>query len=310
MTVKNIKYSQTKPFDGLIETPLKNEQGTMKWILLGTGNQLSGHSRTKAANILLAGDKVFLIDCGTGVIQKIIMAGIQHTQISHLFFTHQHVDHNSGFIDFYSSGIFSREVAKRREPLNIYGPTNTKEVIGKMRESLDQDLRTRRSFNEHSNKIIYKELNDGLMYDDNGLKVEVFTVDHGDFKPAVGYRFSFNNKVIVFSGDTKPCENIKKYSKDADILIHGSYSTKWNGRVEEIYGNSDTGRGFKGAEYKHTSTLEAARLAEDSNIKHLVLTHHIPSITPETSLEKSYIEGMSDIYSGKITMGRDLMMIW
>jgi ribonuclease Z len=39
------------------------------------------------------------------------------------------------------------------------------------------------------------------------------------------------------------------------------------------------------------------------------LTHHIPSITPEPSLEKSYIEGMSEIYSGKITMGRDLMMI-
>ncbi|MFC2159681.1 MBL fold metallo-hydrolase [Actinomycetota bacterium] len=309
MKVENIKYTQTKPFDGLIENPLKNGPESMKWILLGTGNQLSGHSRTKAANVLLAGEKIFLIDCGTGVIQRLIMAGIQHAQISHLFFTHQHVDHNGGFIDFYSSGIFSREVAKRLEPLNIYGPTNTKEIIRKMRESLDQDLRTRRSFDEDSNKIIYKESNDGLIYNDNGLKVEVFTVDHGDFKPAVGYRFSFNNKVIVFSGDTAPCENIKKYSKDADILIHESYNIQWNDRVEEIYGNSDTGRGFKGAEYKHTSTLEAAKIAENAGVRHLVLTHHIPSITPESSFEKSYIEGMSEIYSGKITMGRDLMMI-
>jgi ribonuclease Z len=309
MSITNLNHSQSTPFDGLIVNPLKNDSGSMKWILLGTGNQLSGYSRTKAANALLVGDKIFLIDCGTGVIRKLIMAGIQHTQISHLFFTHQHVDHNGGFIDFYSSGIFSREVPKRLEPLNIYGPTNTKEIISKMRQSLDNDLNTRRSFDADSNKIIYNELDDGLIYDDDGLKVDVFTVDHGDFKPAVGYRFSYNNKVIVCSGDTTPCENISKFSKDADILIHGSYSTKWNDRVSEIYANSETGRGFKGAEYKHTSTLKVAKLAEDSNVKHLVLTHHMPSIAPVPIFEKSYIEGMSEIYSGKITMGRDLMMI-
>jgi len=310
MEIKNIKHSQSKPFDGLIQNPLKNDPGSMKWILLGTGNPLSGYSRTKAANVLLAGDKIFLIDCGNGVLNRLIMAGIQHTQISHLFFTHHHADHNGGFIDFFSSGIFSREVPKRQRPLNVYGPTNTKEVIGKMRDSLNTDFKTRRSFDKDSNRIIYHELDDGPIYDEDELKVEVFSVDHGDFKPAVGYRFSFNNKVIVCSGDTAPCENILKFSKDADILIHEAYNTKWNDRVEEIYGNSDTGRGFKGAEYKHTSTFEAAKLAEDSNVKHLALTHHIPSMAPDPSLEKSYIEGMSNIYSGKITMGRDLMMIW
>jgi ribonuclease Z len=310
MKIKNLQHSQSKPFDGLIQNPFKNDPGSMKWILLGTGNPLSGYARSKAASVLLAGDKVFLIDCGAGVLNKLIMAGIQHTQISHLFFTHHHADHNGGFIDFFSSGIFSREVPKRLKPLNVYGPKNTKEVIGKMRDSLNTDFKTRRSFDEDSNRIIYHELDDGTVYNEDGLKAEVFSVDHGDFKPAVGYRFSFNNKIIVCSGDTAPCENISRFSKDADILIHESYNMRWNDRVKEIYGNSDTGRGFKGAEYKHTSTFEAAKLAEDSNVKHLVLTHHIPSITPEPSLEKSYIEGMSDIYSGKITMGRDLMMIW
>lgn len=309
MRVENIKHSQGSPFDDLIQNPIQNDPGSMKWVLLGTGNPLSGYSRSKAASALLVGDKTFLIDCGNGTLNRLIMAGIQHTRISHLFFTHHHADHNGGFIDLFSSGIFSREVPKRQKPLNVYGPTNTKEVIGKMRESLNTDFKTRRSFDEDSNRIIYNELNDGLIFNEDGIKVEIFTVDHGDFKPAVGYRFSFNDKVIVCSGDTAPCENIFKYSKNADILIHESYNTKWNDRVEEIYGNSDTGRGFKGAEYKHTSTLEAAKLAEDSNVKHLVLTHHIPSITPEPSLEKSYIEGMSEIYSGKITMGRDLMMV-
>ena len=128
MKVKIIKHSQSHPFDGLIQNPLKNDPGSMQWIPLGTGNPLSGYSRSKAANILLAGDKTILIDCGNGAVQKLIMAGIQPTPISHLFFTHHHADHNGGFIDFFSTGIFSREVPKREEPLNIYGPTNTKEV--------------------------------------------------------------------------------------------------------------------------------------------------------------------------------------
>lgn len=307
--ITQLKYKQSKPFDGLINSPLKNNPKDMKWILLGTGNPLSGCSRTKQANILIAGEKIILIDCGAGVVRKLIMAGIHPTQISHLFFTHHHADHNAGFIDLFSTGIFSREVPKRLEPLNVYGPTDTAEIIGKMRESLNIDFKSRKSFDEYSNKIIYHELNDGLIFNKGGLKAKVFTVDHGNFRPAVGYRFSFENKIIVCSGDTAPCDNIKKYSKDADILVHEAYNAKWVDRVESVYGNSDTGRGFKGARYKHTSTLEVAEIAENANVKHLVLTHHIPSITPVVSLERSYVSGMSKIYSGKITMGRDLMMI-
>ena len=306
--IKQLKYKQSSPFDGLIENPLKNNLEDMKWILLGTGNPLSGCSRTKQANILMAGKNMILIDCGAGVVRKLIMAGIQPAQISHIFFTHHHADHNGGFINFFSTGIFSRETPKRLGPLNVYGPTNTAEIIGKMRESLNIDLQTRKSFDEDKNKIIYHELNDGIIFDQDGLKATVFTVDHGNFKPAVGYRFSFGKKIIVCSGDTAPCKNIEKYSKNADILIHESYNSKWVDRVASVYGNIDTGKGFAGAKYKHTSTMEIAATAERSNVKHLVLTHHIPSMTPEASLEKSYTAGMSKIYSGKITMGRDLMM--
>ncbi len=309
MMIRKIRHSQSRPFDGLIKTPIKNNPGDMKWILLGTGNPFSGYSREKPANLLLAGEKKILIDCGSGVVRRLLMAGIFPSQISHLFFTHHHADHNSGFIDFFCTSGFSREVPKRKEPLHIYGPANTRQIIGKMQESLEMDLKDRKTFDEDCNKIIYHESMDGLIFNKDNLEINVFTVDHGDFNPSVGFRFSFKNTIIVFSGDTAPCDNIIKYSKNAELLIHESYNTKWIEHTESIYGKSAS-KVFKDAKNKHTSTLEAAEIAETSNAKHLVLTHHIPSIAPIFSLERDYISGMSKIYSGKITMGRDLMMFY
>ena len=60
---------------------------------------------------------------------------------------------------------------------------------------------------------------------------------------------------------------------------------------------------------KHTSTLEAAEIAREAEVGHLVLTHHIPSPIPIARIEKQYIKGISKIFKGKISIGRDLMEI-
>jgi len=60
----------------------------------------------------------------------------------------------------------------------------------------------------------------------------------------------------VYSGDTEPCENVLKISKDADLLIHdGTF-------VEEDIGSKS-----------HASVQGAAELAKKAHVKNLVLTH-------------------------------------
>ncbi len=61
---------------------------------------------------------------------------------------------------------------------------------------------------------------------------------------------------VVYSGDTKPCENVVKISKDADLLIHdGTF-------LEEDVGSKS-----------HADVKEAAKLAKKAKVKELVLTH-------------------------------------
>jgi hypothetical protein len=62
---------------------------------------------------------------------------------------------------------------------------------------------------------------DGLVYEKNGLKVIAFEVDHGDvIKPCYGYRFEYGGCVAVFSSGTRYNQNVIKYGKGADLLVH------------------------------------------------------------------------------------------
>lgn len=309
MQVQKIRLRKSKPVDGLIKDPVKSNDGQVKLILLGTGNPFGGFQRVRPSSILIAGNSYFLIDCGSGVVQRLLQAGIFPAQINDIFFTHHHADHNAGFIDFIYTSCFPREVGRREKMLTVHGPTNSREILGKMRQSLDYDFKSRPSFSRDITEINYQQSDGGLIYNKGGVRVTAFEVDHGNYSPAVGYLFEYRGKKIVFSGDTRPCDGIEKYSKNADVLVHESYNRKFVELTGTIYGNSDTGTIITNAKKKHTSTEELAGLASRSKVAHLVLTHHIPSITPDREVEKEYIEGMDKIYKGIITVGRDLMLL-
>ena len=56
--------------------------------------------------------------------------------------------------------------------------------------------------------------------DRNGVKVTAFAVDHGEAKPAYGYRIDFNGHSVLISGDTRYSENLVKNGTGVDLLIH------------------------------------------------------------------------------------------
>jgi ribonuclease Z len=74
---------------------------------------------------------------------------------------------------------------------------------------------------------------------------------------------------VVYSGDTRPCDNIVKISENADLLIHdGTF-------LEEDVGDKS-----------HADVKEAAKLAKKANVKELVLTHISRRYTDLKELEE------------------------
>ncbi len=300
----------SEPLGGKSAELLPKFHEEMGVILLGTGAPVCGIERSKPACVVMAGNKYFMVDCGAGAAQRLAESGIPPSRISDIFFTHHHSDHNSGFTDLLLSGwIGGKQEPGRQTPVQIHGPTNTRQIIGMFMDAMkwDIDLRAEHTSNSSDGaQVHYHEKNDGVVYDKDGMKVTAFTVDHGIVKPAIGYRFEYRGKVIVISGDTLPTENMIRYAEKADILIHEAYSKTWMAR-----GLKDAPPEMKKTIHNvmnyHSSTTEVAKIAEKARVKHLVFTHLMPDPTPVFYFEKNWAEGVSDIFNNKITIGRDLM---
>lgn len=61
---------------------------------------------------------------------------------------------------------------------------------------------------------------DGVILENDGVTVEGFTVNHGDIKPAYGYKITTPDKTIVYSGDTTYSETLIEKAKGVDVLVH------------------------------------------------------------------------------------------
>src|SRR5262249_47329524 len=69
-------------------------------------------------------------------------------------------------------------------------------------------------------KIVSKDIAEGVVYDDSGVKITAFAVDHGAARPALGYRVDFGGHSVVLSGDTRVSENLIRHARGVDLLVH------------------------------------------------------------------------------------------
>lgn len=73
--------------------------------------------------------------------------------------------------------------------------------------------------------IVATDINQGVVYQKNGVNVTAFLVDHATANPAFGYRVDCGGHSIVFSGDTRLNENLIRFSRELTFWF-----TKWLGQ--------------------------------------------------------------------------------
>jgi ribonuclease BN (tRNA processing enzyme) len=284
----------------LLSTSVLGQRPRTQVVLLGTGTPNADPERFGPSVAIVVDEIPYIVDCGPGVVRRASAAfqkgvkGLNPPLLNRLFITHLHSDHTSGYSDF----LLTPAVLERKGPLLVFGPSGTKKMNDLVTEAYQADYNVRIFGLEKGDSTAYKtvvtEIKEGIIYRDSLVTVIAFTVPHGGWDEAYGFKFITPDKTIVISGDCTFNEKIIEMSKGCDILIHEVYSEEgWSKRPEkwQVY--------HKNA---HTSTTDLAKIANEAKPKLLVLYHQLIW----SSTEKKLLKEIKDHYRGKVVSGKDL----
>lgn len=269
----------------------------MNLTFFGTGAGLPSRLRNVSSLAMTFSrlkNETWLFDCGEGTQHQMFQTTIKPSKIRRIFISHLHGDHLFGL-----PGIIStRSTQNIEQTLTIYGPKGIKKFIHTILELSHIHL-------QYPLEII--EIEDNMSLTIHQHQVEIRQLAHGI--PSFGFRITCPDQpgklnhhrlldlgvppgpiygeikkgktiqlddgrvidgrqflspptpgeVVVYVGDTRPTSNTITLAEQADVLIH-----------EATFGKDLV---EKAQLYYHSTTIEAARIAKQANVKTLILTH-------------------------------------
>ena len=272
---------------------------------LGTGGTLPLADRALSSLYVRENGRGLLIDCGEGTQVGIRKLGWGFKCLDGLAMTHYHGDHCTGLPGL----LLSLEKAGREEEFHIWGPQGLKRVVeglciivpklsypvmlhelppeGGNFEIIGLEIRAFPVDHGGIPCVGYRiHLERGAAFDPEkarALKVPVEDwkkLQAGEcvrrgltkIRPEDVAGKARRGITLVFSTDTRPCETLRKHSRDADLLI-----------IEGMYGDEE--KRPQALKNHHMMFTEAAEIAREAEPAALLLTHFSTSVEdPEAFL--------------------------
>ena len=290
------------------QPPQPQKAGT-RLILLGTaGGPSIKKARAQPANALIVNGSVYIIDAGNGVARQMALAGVPAQTLRAVFITHLHSDH----VADYGTLLLRAWQSGLRKPVATYGPAPLEAMTRAYMQYMDWDIQLRI---RDENRPPFADLvrahniaNEGMIYQDENIKVTVAEVPHGAAKPSYAFRFDTPDRSIVFSGDTSKSPSLMRLASGADILVHEVVNVDGVDAAVKATdpGNEALKRHIIEA---HTPIEEVGQVAAEAGVKKLVLTHFVPTGQPAFDKPELWIQGVRKHYKGEVVVGEDLLEI-
>ena len=295
----------------------------MEVIFLGTSSAIPSNQRNHSAVALKAFGEVMLFDCGEGTQRQMTKIKLSPMKVNHIFISHLHGDHFLGLPGIIQSMAFRG----RKDPLYIYGPKGIERTVEYIKNLGYYSLSFPINLYELEEGTVIEEEDYvikccpmlhsvfNLAYSVEEKKSPRFLIDKainlglkpgpdfGKLQKGISIKLGNNiirpeqvlgeerkGRIIVYSGDTQPCEQMVKFAEKADVLIHDS--------------TFDASREEKAYETGHSTCYQAAKVAKKANVHSLILTH-ISTRYRDTKVLKN---GASSIFENVI-VAEDLMVL-
>lgn len=222
----------------------------MELVVLGNGSAYAGPHQACSGYLVRERDTALMIDCGNGVVSKLLEAG-EEDNLSALLFTHLHADH---CLDIFSL-FYSRVYARKRYPrLPLYLPPDETQRLQRLAEVLRVEP-----------KKLFEQAFEPIEYDPEArlqvgaLRITFSRNDHP--VPAFALRIEDDKASMVFSSDTGPQDRLEKLAAGCDLLL-----------AEATLAEND----FNPERPIHLTPALAADVAVRAGVKRLLLTHIWP----------------------------------
>jgi ribonuclease Z len=271
----------------------------MELVLLGTGCPQCDPERRGPSNLVVARGLSFLVDCGSGVTQRLVEAGTKGAAIDALFLTHLHTDH---LVDFYQLVISAWHQGRTR-PWRVFGPPGTKAFVEGTMALWATERAQRVSHEKRASvagfEVAVTEIAAGTVWDEGGVRVTAVAVAHQPVKHAFGYVFESAGRKVAFSGDTAYCPALIEAAKGADALVHECFL---HAEMPVVPGVRTAETVAAVASY-HTPSDQVGRVALEARVRVLILNHFVPTRFDRHRL----MDEVTRDFSGPVAIGEDLM---
>lgn len=289
-------------------------------VLCGAGSPLPDPRRAGPCVAVIAGQRVMIVDVGSGAVRNLSPSGIPVGRVEQVFLTHFHSDHIDGLGEL---ALQRWAGGSRGEPLPVYGPAGVEEVVAGFNQAYRHDFGYRVA--HHGPTVVppggaggiarpFEAPAEGaarVVLEDGDLKVTAFAVRHAPVEPAVGYRFDYRGRSAVISGDTAKSANLARFAQGADVLVHEALAPHLVEIINESAvetGADNIARITRDILGYHTTPAEAAEVAQAAGVRHLLYYHIVPAL-PVPGMDRIFLRGVEGKFAGGITVGRDRQWI-
>lgn len=260
-------------------------------VVLGTSGQVPTRNRNLNAYLLRWDDEGFLFDPGEGTQRQMLLAGVRSSSITKILLTHFHGDHCMGL-----PGVVQRQTLDDvAGPVDVYYPAGGQEYLDHlMRSSIHHAgamlkfhpvqapaaLDTRPSFTLSAQPLAHRVETIGYRLEEPQgrhmltKRLEELGIsgpDVGELKrrgsiETAGRQVMLDEVSSVRDGqkfafimDTRLCDAAFDLAQDADMVVCEATYTSAERELAESYG--------------HMTAADAARVAAESKVRLLVLSH-------------------------------------
>ena len=267
----------------------------LRVIFLGTAGSVPTHQRGLPAIAIRRKNELLLFDCGEGVQRQMIEAGVGFHRKTKVFVTHMHGDHMLGLPGLFQT----MSLMDREKKLEVYGPEGIIAFVEAIKQTVHFSLTfpievyeikeaglvcEEREYEVHATwanhmtpslayaliekprpgrfhpeKAKHLGVPEGPLWSKLQSGSAVKLSDGRIIRPEEVLGSPRPGRKIVYTGDTRPAENLVKFAENADLLIHDA--TFDDELLERAH------------EDGHSTPSQAAEAAKKARAKWLVLTH-------------------------------------